>query len=884
MSAEQKLPLARLTPVMEQYYAIKARYPDAILFFHIGDFYETFGADAELVSRELDIVLTSRSKGKDGTPLAGVPLHAAEGYVARLISKGYRVAICDQLEDPKHTKGIVRRDVVRVITPGTVIDSCILSSPHAQYLMALIPDDKENTAGLAFLDVSTGEFFALECPLQERATELFSEVAKYRPSECIVPASIPDRIREHLRGAGITITPCRDDMFSFDCAEAALRDHFHVASLEGYGCQASPDAVRAAGAAIQYAKETQKSALDHIGSLSLRNPSRYLQLDGITLRNLEVFQNIRGREGSTTLVSILDQTETTMGSRRLRTLIARPLLSPDEITARLDAVEYLMKTLLVRSEVQSLLRRCADIERIAGRISYGNAGPRDLVNLRESLSAIPEIKHLFSDVLARKEPAELHQLMEGLQELPGAIALIAQAIAEDPPATIAHGGVIREGYSRDLDEIRQLSHSGKEWILLLQQQERQRTGIKSLKIGYNSIFGYYIEVTKPNLHLVPGHYDRKQTTATGERFTTKELREKEAVIATADERLVALEAELYTLLIASLREYVPDLQRTAQAIATLDVYCSLAGVAETNGYVRPVIDEGLQIQIRDGRHPIVEARMPGGFVPNDTLLDSRGDQILIITGANMAGKSTYMRGVALITLMAQMGSFVPAGYARIGIVDRIFTRVGAFDDLASGQSTFMVEMLELANILNNVTEKSLVILDEIGRGTSTLDGYCIARSVLEFLHGREGFGPRTLFATHFHELVSLDTEQKRVKNYHFAVRDTGKDVIFLRKLIPGATDKSYGIHVAQAAGVPRKVIDRANAILKSAAEGERHPGKKARAYTQILLIDTPEMGKGTHAVLDALNKLDIDAMTPRSALDTLYELKQRLKGPGREEK
>ncbi len=878
MNDQPRSPHARMSPVMEQYSWIKAKHPDAILLFHIGDFYETFGADAELVSRELDIVLTSRQRGRDGEriPLAGVPYHAAEGYIARLLEKGHRVAICDQLEDPRTARGLVKRDVVRVITPGTVIDAGLLGvSPAARYLMSLLPDERSRQIGMAFLDISTGEFFATVCPLSDGLTECMSEIAKYRPTECILPEGGGNLLVKPLEERKIPVTPYRDAEFSLEKATETLLSQFQVSTLDGYGCRPFPSAVRAAGACVQFARETQRCSLQHISGMSIRIPGQCLGLDAITLRNLEILESIRGGDAGATLLSLLDCTETPMGSRLLRTCLTAPLISVDAINARLDAVECLANAPLVQAELRTLLHRCADIERIAGRIAYGNAGPRDLIRLRDTLRVLPDLQALGSRIVQGGGSARLRDLVEGLKCLPDTVGLLSRSLRDDPPAATAGGGMIREGYDPRLDELRAMAASGKDWILDLQQRERQETGIRSLKIGYNSVFGYYIEVTRPNLHLVPPHYERKQTTAGGERFTTPELKEKEAMIATAEERLLSRELELYASLLESLRQTIPDLRGDARILAELDVYAALAEVARRNGYVRPILDESTRIEIRDGRHPVVDARMGGGYVPNDTHLDGDGDQILIITGANMAGKSTYMRGVAQIVILAQMGSFVPAEYARIGLVDRIFTRVGAFDDLASGQSTFMVEMLELANILNNLTPRSLVILDEIGRGTSTLDGCSIARAVLEFLHGRAS-GPRTLFATHFHELVGIETEYPRVKNCHFAVKDTGAEVVFLRKLIPGATDKSYGIHVAQLAGIPRKVIDRARAILKESME--RETGPKVRRYTQMLLIDPPAGGVRESALVRALQELDPDSMTPREALLALYDLKEKAGG------
>ncbi|NLA99747.1 MAG: DNA mismatch repair protein MutS [Methanomicrobiales archaeon] len=866
------------TPAMRQYYSVKNRHPDAVLLFQMGDFYETFGEDAVLVARELDITLTARGKDKNGErmPLAGVPLHAADGYIARLVAKGYRVVICDQVEDPKTAKGVVKRDVTRVITPGTLIDSQMLGSPGAHYLMTVAPGKKE-VFGLAFLDVSTGEFFVSTGSGERNYADIVSEAVRYRPAEAVLPESLSSTLAARLESLGMTVSRYRDDAFDPDAAYSYLCGQFGTATLDGYGCVEIPGAVAAAGAALLYARETQQSSLTHISGLSTRVPSETMLLDAITLRNLEITTGIRGESGATTLLSALDVTETPMGSRTMRSFLIAPLLGKEAIEARLDAVEWFVDHALERQELRAALDDFADTERIAGRIAYGNAGPRDLATLRDSLTVIPDVKALFPD----DAPALIREALDAMGEHVHVADLIGRAIVDDPPALSKSGGMIREGFNAKLDELRHLATTGKDWIAEFQQQERERTGIKSLKVGYNRIFGYYIEVTKPNLPLVPPEYERRQTTANGERYTIPELREKEAMIATAEERLTALEAEIYAELVRTLAVEVADLQATARAVGLLDVYAALAGVAARYGYSRPAIEESGRIVIRDGRHPVVERHLPVPFVPNDTDLDSAADQIMIITGANMAGKSTYMRAVALCCIMAQMGSFVPARHAAVGIVDRVFTRVGAFDDLASGQSTFMVEMLELANILNNATSRSLVILDEIGRGTSTLDGCSIARAVVEFLHGKAACGPRTLFATHFHDLIDLEGALKRVKNFHFAVKDTGADVVFLRKIIPGATDRSYGVHVAHLAGIPKKVTDRAMELLKEASVRELPTGVRAPRYTQMLLVDPGEGVVAENPAVGELKRLNPDEMTPIEALNALSRL-QRLANGERE--
>ena len=867
------------TPAMRQYYAVKARYPDAIIFFRMGDFYETFGDDAGVVARELDITLTARGRDRNGErmPLAGVPHHAADGYIARLVSKGYKVVICDQVEDPKTAKGIVKREVTRVITPGTLIDSSMLGSAGAHYLMAVAPDHG-GSFGLAFLDVSTGEFFVSSGSGERDYADIISEVVRYRPTEAIVPESLEGGLPARLEALGVTVSRCRDDAFDPRAAYEHLCSQFGTTTLDGYGCAQMTGAIAAAGAALLYAQETQQSPLPHISGLSTRVPSENMLLDAITLRNLEITAPIRGGNDANTLLSTLDLTETPMGSRTMRSFLIAPLLRKDAIEARLDAVEWFFDRTIERQALRAALGDVADIERIAGRIAYGNAGPRDLVTLRDSLEAIPGIKALFD----ADAPPLIRDALDMMADHASAADLIARAIVDDPPALARSGGMIREGFNTKLDGLRHLATSGKDWIAEFQQQERERTGIKSLRVGYNRVFGYYIEVTKPNLHLVPPEYERRQTIANGERYTTPDLREKEAMIATAEDRLSALEAEVYADLIRALAAEVPGLQATARAVGLLDVYSALAEVAARYGYTRPRIEESGRILIRDGRHPVVERNLQTPFVPNDTELDSGGTQIMIITGANMSGKSTYMRAVALCCIMAQMGSFVPARHAAIGIVDRVFTRVGAFDDLASGQSTFMVEMLELANILNNATPQSLVILDEIGRGTSTLDGSAIARAVVEFLHGKAVVGPRTLFATHFHDLIDLEGSLARVKNFHFAVKDTGTDVVFLRKIIPGATDRSYGVHVAQLAGVPKKVTDRARQLMKEASARQLPDGRQAPLYTQMLLIDPGEGVVEENPAIKELRALNPNEMTPIEALNTLCRLQRLANGEDEE--
>ncbi|MDT8357354.1 MAG: DNA mismatch repair protein MutS [Methanomicrobiaceae archaeon] len=861
------------TPAMQQYFETKSRYPDSILFFQMGDFYETFGEDAGLVARELDITLTSRGRDRSGEriPLAGVPVHAAEGYIVRLVRKGYRVAVCDQVEDPKVAKGVVRREVVRVITPGTIMDASLVGSGESSYLAGIATDRKNSRYGIAFLDISTGDFYVTESPSKGYG-DLLSEIARAGPRECIVPADLAGELLAHLREIGTVVTPCGKEYFGEAEAGSLLSGQFGTPSLEGFGCGKMPAAIAAAGAVLRYAKETQKTDLSHVNRIRTRISADSMVLDSITLRNLEILEGIRRGEKDRTLLSVLDETETPMGRRLLRSWLTAPLRSREGINRRLDAVEFFVTYPVLRTRVRELLRSCADMERIAGRISFGTAGPRDLLALSASLERSGELLQVFTDG-APGVPEAVDLALQEIDGLPKISALIRSALVDDPPATAKSGGVIREGYDGTLDDLRRIARSGRNWIAEFQQKERERTGIKSLKVGYNRVFGYYLEVTRANLGSVPPEYERRQTTTGAERYTTPALKEKEALIANADERLAASEAELYAALIGTLQPAVGSLQATARKIGELDLFTSLAEVAQINHYTRPSIEEGARLIIREGRHPVVEQASGIGFVPNDTEMDSRSDQILIITGANMAGKSTYMRAVALICIMAQTGSFVPAAHTTVGVVDRIFSRVGAFDDLASGQSTFMVEMLELANILHNFTVQSLVILDEIGRGTSTLDGFAIARAVLEYLHGKGSAGPRTLFATHFHELVTAETELKRVKNYHFAVKESGKEVVFLRKLIPGATDRSYGIHVATLAGIPRAVTGRAEEVLVEALRSPQADGKRAPRYTQLLLIDAPEK-EGDHPVVARIRDLDLNVMTPLEALMTLHDLQR----------
>lgn len=862
---------AKLTPAMQQVKLFKSQYPDCILFMRMGDFYETFFEDAVICSRELDLVLTSRSKGPDGNPipLAGIPFHAVDLYLPRMIRKGYKVAVCEQTEDPKLAKGVVKRDVTRVVTPGTVIDADIIPGSAAHYLLSIAPDAKKNTAGLAFLDISTGEFFVEDIETKSGFDALSAEIERYSPLEILIPADSQAELITYLTGCGKVITPVSSAGFAG--AEEMLCTQFGVASLNGFDT-GSALCISAAAAALRYAEKTQKTSLSHIQGFTRKYSGDAMILDAAALRNLEIITPLRGDRNDTTVFGFLNRTKTPMGARALREAVTRPLTSPEKINLRLDAVEFFTERPVLLSDIRSILSHLSDIERIAGRIAFGNARPQDLLALASSLRELPALCKALDGA-----EGILHDAVISIPSFAGVADLIESAIVEEPPAVYKNGKVIKAGYSADLDKFRDISANGRTWIADLQNAERERTGIKSLKIAYNNVFGYYIEVTKTHLDKVPPEYERKQTTANGERFTIPSLREREALMAQADERTLALEIQLYESLIETLRSQVKALQDAAISIGIIDRTASFADLAITNNYVRPEIVVQPELLIRDGRHPIVENTVPDGYVPNDTEMSASDKQILILTGANMAGKSTYMRMVALICIMAQTGCFVPARFARVGIVDRVFTRVGASDDLAGGQSTFMVEMLELAGILNNATERSLILLDEIGRGTSTVDGYSIAKAVLEYLHGKGGSGPRTLFATHFHQLISMESELKRIRNYHFAVKEDSHDITFLRKLIPGATDRSYGIHVAKIAGVPKKVLTRAEEILKGALREDAASGGQ-KYYTQMLLVDAePSVSDSQPSEVETrVREANPDTMTPMQALMFVSELKSLL--------
>ncbi|HOA68945.1 MAG TPA: DNA mismatch repair protein MutS [Methanosarcina thermophila] len=895
-----------LTPAMRQYYEAKKAYPDTLIFFRMGDFYESFGEDAKIIAKELEITLTARGKDRSGKrmPLAGIPYHSIDTYLPRLINKGYKVAICEQLEDPKQAKGVVKRGVVRVVTPGTAIDSSMFSDASNNYLMAVAGREigkssrnakKEIELGVSFLDISTGEFLTTQFQDSENFEKLLSELARMRPSECILPPSLYGNsdLTDRLKAQTI-VQEFAPQVSEIEEAAERLKAHFKVATLEGMGCEKLDFAIYSAWAALEYTQTTQMRELSHINTLRTYSNSEFMILDSVTLRNLEIVKNVRDEGDANSLYRILDCTKTPMGSRTLKKWLLKPLLSVEKINLRLDAVEELVENPLLRYDLRSWLSEVRDIERLVGRIVYGNSNARDLISLKKSLDVLPLIRDSLMETAKSDLLKEIAVGLASFSELEDLTETIDRAIVDDPPVSVREGGMIKPGYSAELDELRDIASSSKQWIANFQQKERERSGIKSLKVGYNKVFGYYIEVTNANSSQVPEDYIRKQTMANAERFFTPELKEKESLILTANEKAIALEYEIFTEIVHMLSAHSRELQEVAERTGLLDVLAAFAETAENNNYVRPQLTDDCRILIRDGRHPVVEKTVSSGFVPNDTEMDCKENQFLLITGPNMAGKSTYMRQTALIAIMAQAGSFVPASYASIGIIDQVFTRIGAFDDLASGQSTFMVEMVELANILNNASPRSLVLLDEIGRGTSTYDGYSIAKAVVEFLHNRGKVGMRALFATHYHQLTSLEKKLKRVKNYHIAVKEEGHELVFLRKIVPGATDKSYGIHVARLAGVPEKVIERANEILKElerenvleeAEDGENGKKRKSRSsarYTQMLLFD-PGSSSGNQLeanrpspVEAALKKLNVEEITPIEALNKLYELKKLL--------
>jgi DNA mismatch repair protein MutS len=800
-----------LTPMMKQYHEVKRRFPGKLVFFRLGDFYEMFYEDAVVASRELEITLTSRNRDKTGAPIpmCGVPYHSVDGYIARLMKKGYKVAICEQVEDPKTAKKLVRREVTRILTPGTVVEEMLLEPKDHNYLACLHAG--ERGFGLAFMDLSTADFLAVELQGDDAWQKAIDELTRFSPREIVLGAQAGGEIHERLIrewSDAWVASPVEDWVFNLDYAQRLLLEHFNVASLEGFGAAGQSLSLCAAGALIHYLRDSQLAQLGKVAALRFFQPSEFMKLDASTVANLELVQAVDGSKKSS-LLSFLDRTRTGMGARLLKSWLLMPLLDVAEIERRQDAVEALVSGIQSRGRLAGRLGEIHDLERLISRVTLGVAGPRDLLALRDSLRVIPSLRSLLEEFRAPR----LGEIREKLDPLEDAVALIESAISDDPPASPNDPGVVRDGYSPELDELRSIRRSGKGYIASLETRERQKTGIQSLKVKFNQVFGYFIEVTKPNLALVPPHYIRRQTLANCERFVTQELQEYEEKILGAEERIAALEKEIFAEVRRAVGAHGARVQATARLLGELDVYTALAEVAVEHDYVRPVLTEGDEIYIRQGRHPVVELQSRP-FIPNDLYLNSTTDQLTILTGPNMGGKSTYLRQTALIVILAQMGSFVPAKEARLGCVDRIYTRVGASDNLARGRSTFMVEMIETANILNTATPRSLILLDEVGRGTATFDGLSLAWAIAEYLVQNAAHRAKTLFATHYHELTKMSRVHPGVKNYCMATQEAGKEIVFLRKVTPGTADKSYGIEVARLAGMPREVVHRASEILE----------------------------------------------------------------------
>lgn len=860
---------AKLTPMLQQYTEIKKEHPDVILMFRLGDFYEMFGDDAKIASQVLEITLTSRDAGNSGRiPMCGVPYHAVDRYIARLIGSGYRVAICDQMEDPKLAKGIVRRQVTRIVTAGTILEDSMLDSKSNNYLAA--PARYQDVYGLAIIDISTGEFLITEAKGDGGAQRIIDEIVRLSPAEVIVMDD--DEWAQSICAAASNITNFTPD--GFMSSRDILLAHFGTTSLRGFGCEDYTAGMKAAAAIIKYLEKTQQAALNLVRSLSVYSTSGFMVLDASARRNLELTQSMLDGSKSNSLLQVIDKTITPMGARLMRKWVDQPLLDLNIINDRLDIVSEFHSNLMTRTRVRELLNGISDIERLTSRISAGTANARDLIALKNSLEPLPQL----ADSLVSIKSEKARSWNEALRSSQHIVELIEDSIVDDAPITIREGSIIREGFNADVDALRSASKNGKSWIASLESEEREKTGIKSLKVGYNSVFGYYIEVTKANLSLVPDDYIRKQTTVNAERFITPELKELESMVLGADEKLMQLEYEVFCAIRDEISKDSQRLIEAARAVAEIDTFCGLAEAAVINRYTRPEVDEGKEIVIKNGRHPVVERLQSDElFVPNDVLLDCDENQLLIITGPNMAGKSTYLRQVALIVLMAQIGSFVPADYAKIGIVDRIFTRIGAHDELYSGQSTFMVEMNETANILNNATDRSLIILDEIGRGTSTYDGLSIAWAVAEYI---KDIGAKTLFATHYHNLNDLARTMHGVKNYRIAVREDADRIVWLRKIMPGGTDRSYGIQVARLAGLPDEVIERARDILaqlecSGGTRGITDRNTKITTMKKNIQLTLFEMEQ--NPVLAEIEEMDVSTMTPIEALTRLYDLQTKIK-------
>lgn len=868
--------MAKLSPMMEQYFRIKEQHKDHILFYRLGDFYEMFYDDAILASKELELTLTGRDCGQEErAPMCGVPYHSCEGYIARLIKKGYKVAICEQMEDPRLAKGVVKREVIRVVTPGTLVETSMLDEGQNNFIASICPEGEQY--GLAVADISTGEIHAAQFTDPDDST-LKNELSRFAPNEIVFHPAFLDKkeMAEFIRNRLSCCAEClREEQYDFSEAQRRVLEQFGKSDLSELSLDQRPLAVQAIGGLLDYLTETQMNGVDRLMSLDLYSESQFMALDLTARRNLELTETMRTGEKKGTLLWVLDRTRTAMGKRLIRQYVEQPLLSPAVIGRRLDAVDELYQDTMLRDTVRERLGGIYDMERLMTKIVFGNCTPRDVRTFGAAIAALPALRSCLEGTKSRF----LREIYQEMDELTDIADRIGRAIVDDPPITLKDGFVIRDGYSAELDEVRSLVTGSREYLAGIESRERERTGIKNLRIGYNKVFGYYIEVTKSNLELVPADYIRKQTLSTGERYITEELKDLEGRILTASEKMLTMESELFWELREFISGHLFRIQRTAGAVARLDVFASFAESAMQNGYVRPMVDLSGVIRIEDGRHPVVEQLLDGGqFVANSLYLDRGENTVAIITGPNMAGKSTYMRQCALIVLMAQIGCFVPARSASIGIVDGIYTRVGASDDLATGQSTFMVEMNEVADILKNATRDSLLILDEIGRGTSTYDGMSIARAVIEYIADKKKLGAKTLFATHYHELTVLEDSIVGIRNFNIACRKRGEEIIFLRKIVPGGADESYGIEVSKLAGIPDEIIRRAFEILGALESGNpvnelrsRQPRKPA-AEDQLTLAAYEKS-----PVERELEKIDVDSLSPREALTRLYELKAFLR-------
>ena len=870
--------MAEYSPMMQHYLKTKEEYKDCILFYRLGDFYEMFFDDAILASRELELTLTGKECGQEErAPMCGVPFHAAETYIARLIGKGYKVAICEQMEDPKLAKGIVKREVIRVVTPGTVIESNLLDKKKNNYIMAIYKNGIY--FGISICDVSTGDLKATQIKETNNFSMALDEISRYSPAEIVVNelmyATTEEiaKIRERFQ---IYISKQEEEKFSNNSEE--LLNKYNIVNEDGNEIKDINDktlCICAINGLLTYILETQKTSLAHINKITLYNNTKYMCLDINARRNLELTEKLRDKSKKGTLLWVLDKTSTSMGGRRLRRWLNDPLLDVERINKRLNAVKELKEKLILRGDITDLLKKVYDIERLVGKISYGNANGRDLISLKNSIKQLPELKR----IMVSADSTLLKELYEELDTLEDIYTIIDNAIVEEPPISVKEGGLIKKGYDEEIDKLKIATTDGKNWLIQLEADEREKTGIKGLKVGFNKVFGYYIEVTKSNISLVPDRYIRKQTLTNGERYVTEELKKLENELLGAEEKVINLEYNAFCDIREKIEKQIIRIQKTADIISTLDVLNSFATIAEDMNYCMPIVDNSGIIDIKGGRHPVIEKILPSGaFVDNDTYLDKEDNRFSIITGPNMAGKSTYMRQVALISLMAQCGSFVPATYARLGVVDKIFTRIGASDDLSMGQSTFMVEMMEVATILKEATPNSLVILDEIGRGTSTYDGLSIAWAVAEYMSDKEKCGAKTLFATHYHELIGLEEKIQGVKNYSIAVKERGEDIIFLRKIVSGGTDESYGVHVAKLAGVPQVVTKRSNEILKtlerkSILGNQKQEKENKKVATGQLDMYNYKLAEIAHE----LDKVDLNNLTPIDALNTLVKIKEKMK-------